>query len=324
MEKKEIFTYDAGFQAYGMGWSQRPNDQRVAIGSMIEEYSNKVHVVKLEEEKNELVQQLEFRHPYPTTKIMWSPDVSAGAKDVIATTGDYLRIWDLHDDTADRRVTLSNNKNSEFCAPLTAFDWNVVDKNMIGTASIDTTCTIWDVNEQKPTTQLIAHDKEVYDMAFAKSNKDLFASVGADGSVRLFDLRRLQHSTIVYESSDLVPLLRIAWNTEDPNYLATIMMDSPTVTVLDIRVPSIPVAELNGHKGAVNSIAWAPHSACHIASASDDGKALIWDLSSIPKPVEEPILEYNSGAEINQMQWSTGCAQWISIALEDKLRILRV
>mmetsp|Transcript_5654 Transcript_5654/g.13201 ORF Transcript_5654/g.13201 Transcript_5654/m.13201 type:complete len:110 (-) Transcript_5654:180-509(-) len=77
-------------------------------------------------------------------------------------------------------------------------------------------------------------------MAFAKSNKDLFASVGADGSVRLFDL----------------------------------------------RVPSIPVAELNGHKGAVNSIAWAPHSACHIASASDDGKALIWDLSSIPKPVE--------------------------------------
>ena len=44
-------------------------------------------------------------------------------------------------------------------------------------------------------TQLIAHDKEVYDIAFAQG-KNVFASVGADGSVRLFDLRNLEHSTI--------------------------------------------------------------------------------------------------------------------------------
>jgi WD40 repeat protein len=34
--------------------------------------------------------------------------------------------------------------------------------------------------------------------AFARG-KDLFASVGADGSVRMFDLRSLVHSTIIYE-----------------------------------------------------------------------------------------------------------------------------
>lgn len=38
---------------------------------------------------------------------------------------------------------LNNNKNSDFCAPLTSFDWNEVDPNLIGTSSIDTTCTIW-------------------------------------------------------------------------------------------------------------------------------------------------------------------------------------
>ena len=85
-------------------------------------------------------------------------------------------------------------------------------------------------------TQLIAHDKEVYDIAFARG-KDIFASVGADGSVRLFDLRSvsffyhatesatesdasprsrrsLEHSTIIYESPDLHPLLRLAWNKQ--------------------------------------------------------------------------------------------------------------
>ena len=28
-------------------------------------------------------------------------------------------------------------------APLTSFDWNEVDPNLLGTSSIDTTCTVW-------------------------------------------------------------------------------------------------------------------------------------------------------------------------------------
>lgn len=40
-------------------------------------------------------------------------------------------------------ILFVQNKNSDFCAPLTSFDWNEVDPNLIGTSSIDTTCTIW-------------------------------------------------------------------------------------------------------------------------------------------------------------------------------------
>lgn len=42
-------------------------------------------------------------------------------------------------------------------------------------------------------TQLIAHDKEVHDIAFTRAGggRDLFASVGSDGSVRMFDLRQV-------------------------------------------------------------------------------------------------------------------------------------
>lgn len=53
------------------------------------------------------------------------------------------------------------NKNSEYCAPLTSFDWNPLDPNIVGTSSIDTTCTIWDLSQRKVKIQLIAHDKEV-------------------------------------------------------------------------------------------------------------------------------------------------------------------
>lgn len=58
----------------------------------------------------------------------------------------------------------------------------------------------------------------------------MFASVGADGSVRMFDLRHLEHSTIIYEDPQHHPLLRLCWNKQDPNYLATMAMDGMEVS----------------------------------------------------------------------------------------------
>lgn len=85
----------------------------------------------------------------------------------------------------------------------------------------------------------------------------------------------MEHSTIIYETLQKPgdskgadsPLLRLAWNKQDPNYLATFQLNTGTILILDIRVPSTPVTQLNGHGGAVNSIAWAPHSSGHLCSA---------------------------------------------------------
>jgi hypothetical protein len=37
-------------------------------------------------------------------------------------------------------------RNQETCAPLTSLDWNQLEPTILGTTSIDTTCTIWDLN----------------------------------------------------------------------------------------------------------------------------------------------------------------------------------
>ena len=47
--------------------------------------------------------------------------------------------------------------------------------------------------------------------------------------------RSLDHSTIIYESPDLTPLLRLSWNKQDHNYIATFMMDQNKVVIMDIR-----------------------------------------------------------------------------------------
>jgi len=343
-QRKEIYTYKAPWTVFAMAWSNRPDPSsqfRLAIGSYVEQYSNTVQIVNKRPadgseadygHSNQVYMACEFDHPYPCTKILWSPDTrSGGARDLLATTGDYLRIWNVTDDGSGRgtllhkrEALLNNNKNSEYCAPLTSFDWNETDPNIVGTSSIDTTCTIWDVTTQTARTQLIAHDREVFDLAFARG-KDVFASVGADGSVRMFDLRSLEHSTIIYESPNLDPLLRLAWNKQDAHYLSTFMVDSRRTIILDIRMPSLPVVELGGHAGCVNATAWAPHSSCHLCTAGDDSQALIWDLSQMSKrPVEDPILAYNADGEINNLQWSKSQPDWVSIAFADKLQILRV
>lgn len=55
---------------------------------------------------------------------------------------------------------------------------------------------------------------------------------------RLLDAccRDKEHSTIIYESPQPdTPLLRLGWNKQDPRYMATLLMDSSKVVVLDIR-----------------------------------------------------------------------------------------
>ena len=54
--------------------------------------------------------------------------------------------------------------------------------------------------------------------------------------------RDKEHSTIIYESPQPdTPLLRLGWNKQDPRYMATILMDSSKVVVLDIRCAQSPL-----------------------------------------------------------------------------------
>lgn len=84
----------------------------------------------------------------------------------------------------------------------------------------------------------------------------------------------------------------------------------------------MPVVELVGHSACVNGLAWAPNSASHLCSISDDRDALIWDISASPRPIEEPILSYSAESEINMLQWDT--AYWVGICYDKSVQVLRV
>lgn len=166
-------------------------------------------------------------------------------------------------------------QNNSTGAPLTNFSWNEKSPNLVVTSSIDTTCTVWNIDTSTAITQLIAHDREVYDVAWLPGSTDIFVSVGADGSLRAFDLRSLEHSTILYETPapknvppptsspsssarpHTSPLLRIAFNPGDSNYMSTFHQDGHEIQILDMRSPGQPVMELKAHRGPINALGWS-------------------------------------------------------------------
>lgn len=366
-KRREIYKFQADWLVSTIAWSNRPGEAfELAFGSFIEDYLNKVAVVRLERDapSQEIREVVTFDHPYPPTKILWMPHTAEhnyGQLDLLATTADYLRIWRLVD--ADRasdldqpessftkkeirlESLLNTNNGESFCAPLTSFDWNRFDPRMIVTSSVDTTCAIWDIetgqlmdlanhNNQRLSarlrSQVLAHNHEVYDVSFLPNSRDIFVSAGGDGSVRLFDLRKLDTSTILYEVNNfsegprIRALVRVSCNKQDSNYISTFRIDSNDIILLDLRNPCIPAAILGCHTSNVNSVSWAPHSAHHICSASDDRQALIWQLSKLPYPIEEPLLAYKANGHINSIDWSASHSDWIAIGYGSSLELLRV
>ncbi|KAI9815988.1 MAG: hypothetical protein M1827_001980 [Pycnora praestabilis] len=338
-------NYLAPWAVYAFDWCKWPVQQlhsggnsagKVAVGSYLEDGHNFIQILDTQiipqpaTESTpgapsyglDFTKVAEATHSYPVTRILWEPPSSQKQEtDLLATSGDHLRLWSLPSQpasTVSNSVTrptnsrdppaqkltplalLSNSKSPEHTAPLTSLDWNTVSPSLIITSSIDTTCTIWDIPSLTAKTQLIAHDKEVFDVRFCANSVDVFVSCGADGSVRMFDLRSLEHSTIIYEPSEkgdkgsspgnmspttaqqtmsyAPPLLRVAASPHDAHLLATFSQDSSLIRLLDVRSPGQALFELRGHTSSVNCIEWSPTRRGTLASGADDSLVLIWDL----------------------------------------------
>ncbi|KAG7194826.1 uncharacterized protein KQ657_004507 [Scheffersomyces spartinae] len=269
--------------------------------------------------------------------------------------------------------------------PVTSFDWNSVNLNIIITSSVDTTCTVWDLNRPYGTdngmtntasvkTQLIAHDSEVFDVKFLHKSTDLFASVGNDGSMRIFDLRSLEHLTIIYEpphtasghlktpgtpslkvdNSQMVnpkALLKLSASNIDQHYLATVGVNSNKVILIDIRMPGIPCAVIDGSirgtsNAAINSISWHPKYN-FLLTGGDDCQALLWDCNNLelklPRTttsqsggnngsnvnglntsgsgssgttttsIDTPVMAYSEELEVNNVTWRGERGDWIGV-----------
>lgn len=156
--------------------------------------------------------------------------------------------------------------------------------NLIVTSSIDTTCTVWDISTSAAVTQLIAHDREVYDVAWVPGSIDAFVSVGADGSLRAFDLRSLEHSTILYET----PSHSGRKPASTPNTTAT--NPASVAAAAAVAAAGGGLTPGSGPVGAASllRLAFNPYDANYLATFHTDSPDVqVLDMRSPGRPVVE-------------------------------------
>jgi WD repeat-containing protein 68 len=117
---------------------------------------------------------------------------------LLASTSDCLNIFHIENSEYKHLCSLINKQQTELASPLTSFDWNPTDPRIICCSSIDTTCSLWDIESQTLSKLVITHDKEVFDISFCPDGNN-FATVGADCTTRLFDTRNLTESSIIFD-----------------------------------------------------------------------------------------------------------------------------
>jgi WD repeat-containing protein 68 len=293
------------------------------------------------------IKKFDYTVKYPITKLQWDPSIAISSyslTDLLATTSECLRIYQLDDENLKliekSALTSSKISNLNQLPPMTSLDWNKFDPTHLITCSIDTTCTAWNLVKETfvAKTQLIAHDSEVYDVKYISKDINLFTSCSSDGSVRLFDLRNLEQSTIIYENinnnkTSLSPtclssssvstfspsstistkLLRLSTSNYNPNQIAVLQEYSNKILILDLRNVGLPILTLDNHSSSINSIAWHP-SKNQLISGSDDCQIFIYDFNSqnLNNDSILPNYKFQTENEINNICWNH-IGDWVGI-----------
>lgn len=344
--KREVYRLETDWLISNVSWS---NDDchTLALASYLEQYENFVQIVTLERDDCErgIGSVCSFDHPYPATRVLWSPRRPSDPMQLLATSADYLRLWRVNDSDTRPSSSPANSANSNKSvklecllnanqAPLTSFDWSD-DAVLIATSSFDSSCTIWDVNSTQIVNSINSESsnyrklEHVYDIAWSHrtTGREEIVLCG-DKSVRLLDLRRPSDSIVLFEidnderSVDANALVRVSCSKQDENLVASLADNSCSLFIFDLRQPGRSLCVLN-HSDAVNSVSWSPKSSKGICSGGEDQQALIWQVADASSQRNEPLLAYRASGKINSVSWSPSNT-FIAIGFRNTLELLRV
>jgi len=310
-------------------------DNNISLLSFKQEEVNDEDEEELKKEDKEDINQNNIEEPdegmiklksqvkceFPVSSILFSPHEQN--KNLLISTSDLLNLYSYEDEQLNLKVALKR-KYKDYCGPFTSCDWSRANNAIIGVSSVDKTCSIYDLNKSEEKYMIIAHDKEVYDISLGQ-DEFIFMSTGADGSVRLFDSRQANSSSIIFETNNESAMTRLKWNLVNPNFILIVTVDKNIIYILDQRKLSYPYAVLKVHKDVVNNAIWAPQSNTNLISVSDDKSALIWDIYSDDsnKP-EEYIMEYKAENEIENVAWGDITQNWIGLIDGNQAEVLRI
>lgn len=333
-----VLRYTDESLIYAMNWTVRPDHaMRLGVCQCVNTMTNKIKIVEYSEEHKKIVQRCDVKNGFPVSKLIFIPDKDLTYPDLFAVTDDFIKVYKIVDNKSILfECKMRNLRDNRFAGPFTACDWNPIDMNLLAASSIDYTCTIFDIHVVDTVMndrvvwanrrmQFCAHDKEALDIGFKPDDKNILATCGADGSLRLFDSRDMQQCSVLYENPGKSALVHLQWNPSRPYCLSTFPEDSSDIYLLDVRMPIARLVRLQSST-EVSAFSWNPTDPNLFCTGDEEGNVLIWrDTGACLKanPLE-PVFSYKSVDAVSQVRWSPANAKWIASTFNESLELLMV
>ncbi|TCO53729.1 helix-turn-helix domain-containing protein [Actinocrispum wychmicini] len=204
------------------------------------------------------------------TQDVYSVAFSPSGRQLASASNDNSAIlWDISDPAAPRYRKIIDRPQ----IPLYAVAFS--PSGLLATAGFDADVMVWDpAAPDQPVTTLHGHTGHVNGLAFGPSGMVL-ASVGADATLRLWDLTDQKRPVALGTATDRAgPLATVAFSPDGH----TVATTSDVARLWDVGDPTRPteLATLTGHGGRVSSVAFGPDGHT-MATAGDDHLVIVRD-----------------------------------------------
>lgn len=161
----------------------------------------------------------------------------------------------------------------------------------------------------------------VEDVTFNPNNSNVFASVGDDLLLLLWDSRQGTKPTHTVATEHTMDVNSVSWNPVHDHLLATGSSDK-RVHLYDLRrLPNSNQKKGSGadntvhqnvmrhnftaHESTIIQVDWSPHGG-HLISCADDGFLNVWDMARVP-PKNPPLYtQERSAASSSGFEYSNG------------------
>ncbi|XP_061176441.1 periodic tryptophan protein 1 homolog [Saccostrea echinata] len=227
----------------------------------------------------------------------------------VGTMEPIIEIWDLDlVDSLEPVVVLGSKVKSKSKKKKTdghtdavlALAWNANVRNVLGSASADSTVKLWDLSEGKPATTISQHEDKVQCLAWCPSDSSCLLSGSFDNTVKMFDCRDPNKNFKSWSLNGEVE--NILWDKfNQTNFYAT--TDKGHVFYMDKRSAK-PVFTLSAHSEAVTGLCQSSSVPGLLVTTSTDKTMKIWDVQD-NKP--STVLERN--LKLNQLFCVDACPE---------------
>jgi len=211
--------------------------------------------------------------------------------------------------------------------------WNEKNKGKLLGSSKDGLICMWNVESASklyssldPIVKYEAHKASVRSVEWNMHVADVFASVGSDKQLLIWDARQKSSMPVYQINAHTDDILSVSFNPFKEYFLATSSADK-TIAIWDMRNLQTKQHSLKHHQAEVLSVSWAPFNEALLASASRDRRVFIWDLSQVRKTQTEeeasegpPELLFIHGGHrgrVNDISWNPNQDLMIASVAED-------